>query len=207
MEINELAKALIAFQSEVKMPAMNSKNPFFKSKYADLKSVIETAKPVLNKHGLAFVQLVNKDETGGVIETMLIHESGQYLKSDTHYPINGKPQEQGSAISYMRRYALCSILGLVGDPDDDGEGAMKIESPLEGALEEEMRSKGVSFKDKGESKKIFTEYEEALNQATDKDVIAGIITSAREDWSKLLTYEQNKLKKLIAEKKKEYEIE
>jgi cellobiose-specific phosphotransferase system component IIA len=206
--IKELASALVSFQGEVKNPVMSSTNPFYKSKYADLKSVIETAKPILAKHGLAFTQLVNKDEQGGVIETMLIHKSGEFISSSTFYPIAGKPQEQGSAISYMRRYALCAILGLVGDPDDDGEGANKINSPLEGALEEEMRDKNISFKDKSESKKIYLEYVEAFEKATDKDVVIGLIAAAKIDYKdKLLVYEQGKLKTLITQKKKEFGIE
>lgn len=208
-KIDELVKALVKFQTKVNGVEMNAINPFYKSKYADLITIIKTCKPVLVANGLAFTQLVNKDETSGIITTMLMHESGQYISSDTHYNIAGKPQEQGSAITYMRRYALAAILGIAADPDDDGEHAQNIKEPsvLDGALEEQVRESGGSFKDKGESKALFATYETSFQAASSKDECIGLIEAAREDFPKLLNYEKEKLKKLITKIKGEWNIE
>lgn len=203
--IELITKALIKFQTEVSGVAMESLNPFYKSKYADLITIIKTVKPVLVKNGLAFTQLVNKDETGGVITTMLMHESGQWIAANTNYPINGKPQEQGSAITYMRRYALSAILGIAADPDDDGEHAQNI-SVLDGALEEEMRSKKVETKSKPDSKAILASYEERFPQCTTLEQVLELIAEAAEDYKQLMSYEQAKMKGLVSKAKQEWNI-
>lgn len=214
--IELITKALVKFQSEISGVEMNAINPFYKSKYADLITIIKTAKPILTKNGLAFTQLVNKDETGGVITTMLMHESGQWLAANTNYPINGKPQEQGSAITYMRRYALAAILGIAADPDDDGEAAQKINSPIDGALEEEMRNSGAEFKSKDESKAACDVYIKALEDldksevtAVNRSHIATRLKAAEEKYKadeRLLVYEKSKVKKKIDQMRIDWEI-
>jgi hypothetical protein len=119
--IAKLAPALVKAQSEFKAVQMNSMNPFYKSKYADLGAVIESCKPVLKVNGLAISQLV-EGATGEVgVTTMLIHESGEFLSSTVTIPVAGKDigQEAGKAVTYLRRYALASILGLYADEDTD----------------------------------------------------------------------------------------
>jgi len=123
--IKELATALAQAQSEFTAVPFNSTNPFLKNKYADLGSVIETAKPVLAKHGLSVSQLVY-DMPGCIgVTTILMHSSGEYVSSSVSLPLGeekGKSQAQvaGSVITYLRRYALSSILGLYADEDTDG---------------------------------------------------------------------------------------
>lgn len=126
--INELAKSLAKFQATVPQIELNAINPYFKSKYADLACIIKTVKKTLTDCDLTFSQLVDSNSDGsGVIRTILIHApSGQYLQSSTPYSTSGKPQDQGSAITYMRRYSLASILGVVADDDDDGNFATEI---------------------------------------------------------------------------------
>ena len=119
-ELGELAGALAKAQAEMGKARKSEANAFFKSKYADLASVIEAARPI-SAHGLAVTQFPNNGE----LITMLVHESGQWLKS--RYPIKpvkDDPQGIGSAITYCRRYAYQSILGLATGEDDDGEAAM-----------------------------------------------------------------------------------
>lgn len=122
--ITELAKALAKAQLEMKPANKTATNPHFKSKYAPLPEVIEVAR-VLNKHGLAYVQPTYHSEHGVGIETILLHgESGQWLSGDLII----KPQQEtaqgvGSAITYGRRFGLCSLAGIVADDDDDGEEA------------------------------------------------------------------------------------
>lgn len=116
--IKELAAALAAFQAEVENVKKDSTNPFFKSKYASLENIIDTVRPFLAKHGLAFSQLPSGENE---LSTTLIHKSGEWLSATAKInPKDTSPQAQGSAITYMRRYALSALLGLATEDDDDG---------------------------------------------------------------------------------------
>lgn len=124
--ISKLAPALIALQAELGPVAKTSENPFFKSHYADLTAIWQTAQPALTKHGFAIVQVGSPSEAGTIaLETMLIHTSGEWISGEITLPV-GKldPQGAGSAISYARRYGLSAILSIVAE-DDDGEAAAK----------------------------------------------------------------------------------
>ena len=128
--IASLAKALSLAQGEMKAAAMNAVNPFLKNKYADLGSVIEAARPVLVKNGLAFTQLVYRDEACIGVETVLMHASGEWISSRLSVEVGeerGKSTAQvaGSVITYLRRYALSAILGIYADEDTDGNGHEK----------------------------------------------------------------------------------
>jgi hypothetical protein len=124
-EIQELIKALVSAQSEFSAIPKDSDNPFFKSKYAALPDVVKITTPVLAKNGLAVTQLVTTNAEGGdALSTVLLHTSGQYLMDTANlHLVKTDPQGHGSAITYMRRYAYMSILGLVADEDDDGNAA------------------------------------------------------------------------------------
>lgn len=118
--------ALSLFQGEVSAPTKSSVNPHFKSRYADLAEVLETARGTLAKHGLALVQSAESAEKGAVrITTMLTHKSGEWLRSTLDMPVaQNTPQAVGSAVTYGRRYAAMAMLGLAAD-DDDGEAATR----------------------------------------------------------------------------------
>jgi len=123
--LGALAAALSAAQAELKPAAMNATNPFLKSKYADLGSVIDAARPVLAKHGLSYSQLTVGDGQTIGVETILMHSSGEWLASQISLPMmeeRGKSAAQvaGSIITYLRRYALASALGIYADEDTDG---------------------------------------------------------------------------------------
>lgn len=121
--ITEIAKALTKFQSKVSLIKKDGKNPFFKSKYATLENVIETIRSPLEETGLSFSQFPSGENE---LTTMLIHISGEYLQSTVKMsPKENTPQGQGSAITYMRRYALSAVLGLATEEDDDGNEASK----------------------------------------------------------------------------------
>lgn len=123
--IGQLAKALSAFQGELGAAPKSEANPFFKSRYADLASVWDTCHLLLGKHGLAVSQLPSLDGDRLVLTTMLMHSTGEWLSSDLLMtPNKMDPQAVGSALTYARRYALCAILGVVADDDDDAEAAM-----------------------------------------------------------------------------------
>lgn len=98
-------------------------NPHFKSKFANLTSVLEICKEYLNKHGISILQPHGVNEHGPYVETILLHDSGEYIASRT--PITAAkndPQATGSAITYARRYGCQSIVGLAAE-DDDAEAA------------------------------------------------------------------------------------
>lgn len=120
-QIELLTKSLISFQREMKSVFVDADNPYFKSKYATLTNIVECSKEQLAKNGLAITQLATGD---GGITTILMHESGQYIGDTmTLKPVKDDPQGRGSAITYTRRYAYASILGIVSDLDDDGNEA------------------------------------------------------------------------------------
>lgn len=122
--IGELAKALCKAQSQMKFAKKDSKNPFFKSNYADLAAVVEAIKEPFAANGLSYTQLPCVTEQRAGVETYLMHESGEYISSVTMLPMSKiDPQGAGSAITYARRYALQAIAGIPSD-DDDGEAAM-----------------------------------------------------------------------------------
>lgn len=118
-EINEISSALSAFQGEVEQPSLNKTNPYFKSKYVDLSGVLKSTQKTMSKHGLAVTQLI----IGGDIITLITHKSGQWLKSICPIGSYKSQQDRGSAITYTKRYALCAMLGVAADTDDDGNAA------------------------------------------------------------------------------------
>lgn len=118
-----LAKALSAFQGELKNAPKDSENPFFNSAYSSLASCWETIRPLLAKHKLAITQLTKMENGEMYLETKLMHESGEEVFGV--YPIWAKdksPQAVGSALSYAKRYALQAVIGLASE-DDDGAAA------------------------------------------------------------------------------------
>jgi hypothetical protein len=124
MFMQDLFAALAKAQGQIEAAVKDSKNPFFKSSYADLQSVWNAIKEPLTSNGLCVIQTVEFGEAGEPrLVTTLGHASGQMVRG--HYPLNPKddsPQSWGSAISYARRYALSAMVGVY-QKDDDGEGA------------------------------------------------------------------------------------
>src|SRR5271170_44596 len=119
-EIKNLAAAFSKFQAEVDNVPKDAINPFFKSKYASLENVIDTVRPHLAKHGLSVSQFPDGDG----LTTILMHSSGEWLSAPSKMtPKDATPQGQGSAITYLRRYALSAVLGLATEDDDDGNAA------------------------------------------------------------------------------------
>ena len=120
-----LYAALAAAQAEMPNAAMNAENPHFKSKFANLASIREASLPILGKHGLAVVQIIEANEEGSVLRTRLVHADGGMIESTypIPHPANTGPHPMGSAITYARRYSWQAIVGLAADADDDGNAA------------------------------------------------------------------------------------
>jgi len=122
--INELANALCNAQGQMGGAVKDSSNPFFKSSYADLTSVIKAIKQPFSDNGLSYTQFPVSNEHGVGVSTRLMHVSGQWLEMEYTLPtVKKDPQASGSAITYARRYALQSIAGIP-TADDDAESAM-----------------------------------------------------------------------------------
>ena len=129
-KIDKLAGSLAKAQSEMGGVAKGKTNPFYKSSYADINSCIEACMPALNKHGLSISQGNRFCNTSGYyITTTLLHESGQWLRSEIRIPLTNKKdaQEIGSACTYGRRYGLTSMIGLA-QVDDDGNATVNNRS-------------------------------------------------------------------------------
>jgi hypothetical protein len=125
--IELLATALSKAQGDFPAVQMNSTNPFFHSKYADLGSVVQASKAILAKYELSFSQIVFNDDLRVGVTTVLMHSSGQWISSSMSLPLppgetktNSLAQAVGGLITYMRRYALSAILGISTEEDKDG---------------------------------------------------------------------------------------
>ncbi len=122
--IKELAGALAKAQSKIKGALKDSANPFFKSKYADLASVVEAIRGALSENGLAYVQLtIPSDKEEVQVETILMHSSGEWISGIIALPVSkADAQGFGSALTYARRYGLSAMVGVAPE-DDDGNAA------------------------------------------------------------------------------------
>lgn len=118
--IIKIIPALLEAQKKIESVTKEADNPYFKSKYADLNSLMEACKKILNDNGILILQPVTLEG----VETILIHNSGEWLSSITKIVCksDNNPQDQGSAITYARRYGLQSMLFMSAE-DDDGEKA------------------------------------------------------------------------------------
>lgn len=152
----DLAKALVALQSEVDPIKPNALNSFLHHKYVDLLGVIREVKPKLKAHGLAVIQLPSHIDGKSALRTIVIHESGQSVEdtmpillpsahSEEKWDkdagknvarlVEPDTQDQGAAITYLRRYAYMAALGLVTDdgevqlPQNDARNAMGLRNP------------------------------------------------------------------------------
>lgn len=123
--IAKIAAALVKAQSVMGNAIKDAKNPFFKSSYANLNAVREAVLPAMNANGISVLQPTIHIDGKSFVETMLLHESGEFISSLTEIIVNkaNDAQQQGSGISYARRYGLQSLANIGAD-DDDGESAV-----------------------------------------------------------------------------------
>ena len=123
--IVELAKSMAKAQGEMGGAVRGAENPFFKKSYADLGSVIEAVKEPFSKNGLSYVQFPIEDSGRIGIETVLMHESGEWMSNKFTVQLSKQDaQGAGSAITYCRRYGLQAVAGIPS-ADDDGNAASK----------------------------------------------------------------------------------
>ena len=162
-----VASALAMAQAQMGKALKSANNPHFRSKYADLASVMDACLPALNANGIAVVQPTVDDESGRYVETILLHgETGTELKCRVPLIVQKNDmQGYGSAVTYARRYGLMSMAGIAPE-DDDGNAAAKA-AP------------------KGEDRKPAGPPQEALDAAKDSLAGADSLDQLKAIWSDL----------------------
>jgi hypothetical protein len=128
--IKELATALSKVQGELTYAKKDSANPFFKSRYADLESVWDACRSLMAANGLSVIQMPGNYFEGRMwLVTRLCHNSGEWIEQEMSVPVQkADAQGAGSALTYMRRYALAAFVGVV-QADDDGNAASQQIKP------------------------------------------------------------------------------
>lgn len=142
--IGKLAEALSLAQGEMTHASKDAENPAFKrgnkaSTYADLASVIDALRGPFAKHGLSYVQTMKPNDNLAVVETTLLHSSGEWISSEIALPVQAKtPHGYGSAFTYARRYSLAAIAGVTQADDDGNAASGKAEPEAEKANESQV---------------------------------------------------------------------
>lgn len=146
--MKQIAAALVKAQKSFGPALKTSTNPHFKSRYADLAACVEAVIEGLNSAGIMLMQSCHESDSGVIVETVFVHESGETMSAGKlHVPAAKQdPQGYGSALTYARRYSLMAACGIAPE-DDDGNAATK--------------AKGVELVES--RKKISTSYAETLS--------------------------------------------
>ena len=152
--MKDLLKALAEVKKEVGTLSKTETNPFFKSKYFDINSLIQQVEPLLEKNGLLLLQPIENNKVRSVIYHL---ESEKFLSSEMDLPNLQDPQKLGSAITYYRRYTLQSLLGLQAEDDDGNKAATPVKRI-------DYISKLHNCKTLGELQKVYTSIIKPTNQ-------------------------------------------
>ena len=210
--LGELGKALAEAQSEfptipktktVEVRTHDGKS--YKYSYADLADILKVIVPITSKHGLSVVQIPIVSNKGNTLVTRLLHSSGEWMESEL--PLRQQrdgAQALGSAISYMRRYALSSMLNIATDVDDDGQIA---DTDHVGA--EPQVQKGGKVKEPSNTEDLHVFIEDLLEEARGKDTVIEVeklwLASA-EKTAQLQRQDKKKFDEAVAELKKIREV-
>ena len=174
--IGNLTLALSKVQAQLRPAKENSKNPFFKSNYADLGSVWDSVRALLSENELSIIQMPT--DVGG-LTTILSHSSGEYLSSTMYIPSKEDAHGVGSAISYARRYALASFVGVVTG-DDDGNGA--VEKPtIKGKQSVATISRSKPKLSSEQYKAMITAIEQGKGSVVEQKMNGYVLTKTQQD--------------------------
>ena len=178
--IKELATALAKAQGQIKGAVKDSANPFFKSKYADLASVVEAIRSAFAANGLSYIQSVEPSDKDEVrVETTILHSSGEWIGCGVlALPVSKvDAQGYGSALTYARRYSLSAATGVAPEDDDGNAATVAKPKPAMADLDKALLGIGVSptLKD---LQAVFTDAYKAAQAVEDKTAMT-IITAAK----------------------------
>jgi len=172
-----IAKAFVQAKKEFAPALKTASNPHFRSKYADLAGCLEAVNDALLNAGIAVYQETSESDTGVIVETVCLHESGDILRGGKlHVPAaKHDPQGYGSALTYARRYSLMAACGIAAE-DDDGNAASRPKSkaanPLDKITDTPAGPKQVSA-----YQIRFAEEEDSVYQYPDVDAwVEGFVT-------------------------------
>jgi hypothetical protein len=186
----KLDEALAKAQGEIAAASKDSTNPAFKSRYADITSIWEAARPALAKHGISVTQWpVHADDTRLHIVTRVAFK-GEWIRAHFSIPVTkNDAQGYGSATTYAKRYALAAALGVVADDDDDGNAASQRPAyePKKAAapIPTDVESIGDTFIRK-------------FNEAATSEAFEEEVTKARAAWSRFGVADKAKVQNSIA---------
>lgn len=213
-EHKTIYEAMLAVQSELTNPIKSATNPHFKSKYATLPDIRDMITPILAKHGLYCIQPVQTGDMGAYLETNIIFApTGEKAVSIMPLMLDKQTaQGMGSAITYARRYALCAILNIAADDDDDGNAASQPKPEQKGMpgrmaddkdVQDDLKASGY------DAKAVYDTVMYELNACDDSDMLAdwvkvnkttrrmqGLPSDLKDD----VTSSYNKLKQHFADK-------
>lgn len=173
-----IAEALANAQRELTDPPRAAWNPHFKTRYADLCTVLQAVRPVLARHGIAIVQSTEMTDDGRVVlYTRLMWQAEEVC---SHYPVTPQqntPQGLGAALTYARRYALAALVGVASDDDDDGTAAS--EKPAKAAKAREVEPKTAQAADMIERIRAIDDLDELVSI---KDAVQAAGPAAQAAW-------------------------
>jgi hypothetical protein len=197
-QISDLASALAKAQAKIEGASKDKLNPHFRSKYADLASVVEAIKGPITEQGLAYTQILHDAELAAKVETVILHSSGQWLSCGViAVPVvKNDAQGYGSALTYARRYSLSAAFGVAPE-DDDGNAAAAASpakqiiaanvKPTAGAMErldpeqrkkvEKVASEVVDCFEVSEHETAYTVIQEAKLDADEKVALSSLLGS------------------------------
>ena len=134
MEIKQIAAALVKAQKAFGPALKSSSNPHFKSRYADLAACVEAVIDSLNENGIALIQQTHECDSGVIVETVFLHESGEIFSAGKlHVPaVKHDAQGYGSALTYARRYSLMAACGIAPEDDDGNAASKRTPAPVAG---------------------------------------------------------------------------
>lgn len=124
-KVDRIVPALVKALHQMKPAIKDEPNTYRQSKFASMASVFAASKPALEAHGLAIIQFPVSSEAGVGVETVVLHESGQWIAGEYVMPLKAQTGEAAAGnVTYASRYAWLAVCALVRE-DDDGQGAAR----------------------------------------------------------------------------------
>ena len=182
--VDQLIVAMVKFSADCPPVLKDRDNSVYRSKYADLGTILKVITPVLSVNGLVCIQMPYTEGDAGYLRTTICHVSGQFMASSMklepqkqvlYKEADGTlvrtvtPQSWGSAITYARRYGISAMLSLCVDDDDDGNAASGLDSKANETRSSDSKSQSAGKSDKSQTKSQSKQEEKPAEKAAEKD--------------------------------------